>query len=250
MQLRLLRNATMRLTYAGHEILTDPYLGSKHAYDSLAGKERNPTVDLPVTPGEAVAGAEMVIVSHLHNDHFDPAAVEILPKDIPLLCQPEDVERITGKGFTSVTPIEKELEWGGITITRTPGTHGTGTWAEQLNPVSGFVLRAPNEPTVYWCGDTIWYIGTVAAMAEHHPDIVITHSGGAELEDSGPIVMDAIQTTNVFRHAPNARVVAIHLESLDHCLTTRADVRAAAESKGLSSAQILIPVDGEILEFP
>src|SRR5687767_7289181 len=90
MLLQLIRNATMRLTYNGHVILTDPYLGRKYSYLSLGGREQNPTVELPLPTEQAINGVEMVLVSHLHNDHFDPAAWEVLPKDIPIFCQPGD----------------------------------------------------------------------------------------------------------------------------------------------------------------
>ena len=44
----------------------------------------------------------------------------------------------------------------GCASSRTGGQHGTGEIAEMLAPVSGFVLRADGEPTVYVAGDTIW----------------------------------------------------------------------------------------------
>ncbi len=249
MNLQLLRNATMRLSYAGVTILTDPYLGEKHAYVSLAGREKNPTVDLPCTPAEAVAGIDLVIVSHLHNDHFDPAAHQALPKDLPIICQPGDEGRIAEKGFNHVTPLADEMAWQGITLARTGGTHGTGAWGHKLNPVSGFVFRAAGEPTVYWPGDTIWCPEVEKAIRRYQPDIIVPHSGGAELEDSGPIVMDAAQTITLAQVAPTARVVAIHLEALDHCKTTRADVRSAAQQAGIDPLRLLIPADGESLRL-
>src|SRR5688572_12327022 len=107
MQLQLIRNATMRLTLAGRVILTDPYLGAKGAYRSLGGREQNPTVDLPMPLDQVIDGVEMLLISHLHNDHFDPAAWEALPKHLPVFCQPGDEARISEKGFTNITPVEE-----------------------------------------------------------------------------------------------------------------------------------------------
>src|SRR5574341_1792921 len=56
MKLQFIRNATMRLTYAGVSILTDPYLAAKHAYPSLRGRSRNPMVDLPFPAQAVIAG--------------------------------------------------------------------------------------------------------------------------------------------------------------------------------------------------
>ncbi len=249
MHLQLIRNATLRVTYAGHLFVIDPYLAPKHALDPIAGKSRNPTVDLPCTPQEAIAGAEMVIVSHLHRDHFDAAAQEILPKDILLYCQPGDQDKIAEKGFANVQVILDSTRWQGIQITRTPAQHGTGVWAERMGSVSGFVFRAAGEPTVYWPGDTIWYAAVEQAIAQHAPDIIITHSCGAQIQGSGPIVFDAQQTIAVCRAAPKAVVVAVHMEALDHATVSRADLRASADSQGISAARLRIPADGETLEL-
>ena len=90
MRLRLLRNATQRLRYARRELLLDPYFAPKHSRPSFTGRSPNPLVDLPCSPEEIMDGAELLIVSHLHSDHFDPEAQRLLPKDLPVLCQPGD----------------------------------------------------------------------------------------------------------------------------------------------------------------
>lgn len=77
MQLQLIRNATLRLRYAGHTILIDPDLADKHSRPSFTGLLPNPMVDLPLSPTKIVAGIDLLIVSHLHRDHFD--AVEPIP---------------------------------------------------------------------------------------------------------------------------------------------------------------------------
>ncbi|MFW9835552.1 MAG: hypothetical protein ACFFEK_16235, partial [Candidatus Thorarchaeota archaeon] len=67
--------------------------------------------------------------------------------------------------------------------------------------------------------------------------------------DSDPIIMDAGQTIVVCQAAPNAVIVAVHLEALDHCPVTRAALRLMAEKAGITSEQLVIPADGEILSF-
>jgi L-ascorbate metabolism protein UlaG (beta-lactamase superfamily) len=39
-----------------------------------------------VPVGELLRGVDAVFVSHLHSDHFDAAAQQLLPKDLPILC--------------------------------------------------------------------------------------------------------------------------------------------------------------------
>lgn len=250
MQIRLIRSATLRLTYGGREILTDPFLAPKHSMRSFAGISRNPIVDLPVSPEDAVSGAELVIVSHLHSDHFDDSAEEILPKGIPIFCQPGDEVQLREKGFGDVSAIEDSVDWQGISITITSGRHGSGEVAERMGKVSGFIFQTENEPTVYWLGDTVLYEEVQDTIAQIQPDIIISHSSGAKFGDSDPIVMDAEQTVAICRLAPYATVVAVHLESLDHGTISRQNLRQLAEYIGLSPEQLLIPADGQTLSFP
>jgi hypothetical protein len=79
--------------------------------------------------------------------------------------------------------------------------------------------------------------------------VIVTHSGGAELEDSGPIIMDAAQTIKVCESLPSAKVIATHLEALDHCKTSRVALRKAADEAGIDQARLLIPGDGERIEI-
>ncbi len=61
--------------------------------------------------------------------------------------------------------------------------------------------------------------------------------------------MDAEQTVAVCEAAGEAQVVAVHFESLDHCATTRADLRQLADQRGIPHDRLLIPADGETLHF-
>ncbi|MBW8010463.1 MAG: MBL fold metallo-hydrolase [Chloroflexi bacterium] len=248
MQIQLIRNATLRVRYANRLFIIDPDLGAIHAREPLAGISRNPTVALPRTPEEILDGIEMIIVSHLHQDHFDETAQTLLLKDLQLFCQPGDEGKIKEMGFQVVTPIEQDVEWQGITISRTPGQHGSAVWAERLGNVAGFTFHAQGEPTVYWAGDTIWYPAVKETLERVQPDIIITHSGGAQLEQGEPIVMDGEQTLALSEAVPETTVVAVHLEALDHCIVSREELRAAAEQAG-SQARIMIPDDGELMEY-
>jgi L-ascorbate metabolism protein UlaG (beta-lactamase superfamily) len=249
MQLQLIRNATMRLTYAGVTILTDPYLAPRHAYPSLRGRSRNPMVDLPPAAADVLKGIDAVITSHLHPDHFDAAARSMIDLATPILCQPADIDRLNEMGYRNQQAVEDRLLWHGITVIRRAGMHGSGNWSDQMGPVSGFVFQADGEPTIYWCGDTIWYQAIRETIDQYRPDIIIAHSGGAEFEDGQPIIMNATQTVDLCHYAPQAQVIAIHLEVDDHCTVTRNDLRAYADRCGIDPFCLLIPADGEIVAF-
>jgi L-ascorbate metabolism protein UlaG (beta-lactamase superfamily) len=253
MRLQLIRSATIKLTYAGHTLLVDPYFAPKHSRPSFANRSPNPLVDLPLPVDDILTGVELVLVSHLHSDHFDPTAQEALPKDTPILCQPGDAPAIHKVGFSQVTPLDDTTEWHGIRISRTGGRHGLGEVEAIMGPVSGFVLAAPGEPTLYFAGDTVMCDRVEAALARFSPDVIVTHSAGATWPDSSGmtqlIVMDAEQTLAVCRRAPRSLVVAVHLDSLDHGTVSREDLRQRAAAAGIGGERLRIPTDGEALEI-
>jgi len=237
------------MTYSKQMIVTDPMLSPKHGIESFVGKSLNPTVDLPFPVEDLIRDIDMVIISHLHLDHFDKAAQDLLPKNMPLFCQPCDENKLTDFGFESVIPIIDSIRLKGIEITRTSGHHGTGDWGEKMGNVSGFIFKADNEPIVYWAGDTIWCDTIKQTIENFSPEIIITHSCGAKFPDSDPIIMDAVQTIEVCKAAPDSIVIATHMEALDHATVSRFDLRSLAEDSGVKPDQLLIPADGEILSF-
>lgn len=249
MQLQLIRNATLRLSYHGHMFLIDPFFAPKHTLPAFADKSPNPTVDLPLPLDSVLEGVQAVIVSHLHTDHFDSVAKDVLPKNLPLFCQPDNDQPIQDAGFADVRVIAEQVAWNGITITRTAGQHGDAQTAQLMGAVSGFLFQADDEPSLYWTGDTIWYAPVEQVIAEKQPEVIITHCCGATWKGSATIVMDAAQTVAVGRAAPNSKVVAVHMEALDHATVSRAELRAYANAQGISAEQLLIPADGEALMF-
>jgi L-ascorbate metabolism protein UlaG (beta-lactamase superfamily) len=248
MQLQLLRNATLKLGYAGSTLLIDPFFAPKHSLPSFTGRSPNPLVDLPVDIDKIIDGVELVIVSHLHTDHFDPVAQEAIAKDMPLICQPGDEAAIRKMGFSDVTPLDDTLSWKGIHLHRQYGSHGLGPVVDKMGQVMGFTLSADEEPDIYWTGDTVLYPPVRQAIEANRPDIIITHSCGARW-DGDLIVMDAAQTITVCELSPQAIVIATHMEALDHATVERADLRAQAQSRGIGSDRLLIPADGEVLVF-
>lgn len=156
---------------------------------------------------------------------------------------------MTKEGFKDVIPIDTVHLWKGITISRTGGKHGSGKILERMGNVSGFVFQADGEPTVYWVGDSVWCEEVEDAIELFNPDIILTHSGGATLPGYDPIIMDAKQTLTTLKASPQAVVVAIHLEALDHCQVSRETLRQMADRESIPPSRLMIPKDGETISF-
>jgi L-ascorbate metabolism protein UlaG (beta-lactamase superfamily) len=250
MEVRLLRHATLLVTIGDRRLLVDPMLSPAGAMDPVpnaANDRRIPLVDLPLDETalrELLATIDAVIVTHTHRDHWDMRAAELLRRDLPLFCQPSDTDTFASAGFTNVTPVEDTAIWEGVTLTRTGGQHGTGEIGQRMGRVSGFVLRAAGEPSLYIAGDTIWCREVEDALASHHPDVAVLNTGAAQFLVGDPITMTADDVIAVCRAAPDARVIAVHLEVINHCLLTRAALQTALTGAGLAD-RVQIPADGE-----
>lgn len=249
MKIQLIRNATMKINYAGKTILTDPMLSEKYSIRSFAGISKNPTVDLPFDAQKVIENVDCVLISHTHPDHFDQKAVELLNKDIDIFCQPANESELINYGFSYVTSIENTFVWNKITFIKTNGKHGSGAILEKMGIVSGFVLQSENEPTVYWVGDSVLCDDVENTIKKYKPDIIITHSGGAVIPGFNPILMDDKETLALYNFNHDAKIIAIHTESLDHCTITRDKILQSAINMNIDLSKLIIPKDGEIISL-
>lgn len=235
MQIHFLRHATLIIEWGAHKILVDPMLSHKDALDTVpnaANTRRNPLTDLPISDAELATLLETidaVIVTHLHRDHWDVAAQQLVPKHLPLFCQPEDVEKLTAQGFTQLIPVHTSTTWEGIRIARTGGQHGTGEIGKLMAPVSGFVLEEGAD-RLYIAGDTIWCEEVKAALDQYQPTDTIVNAGAAQFLTGDPITMTAEDVLQVLQHPAQTRVTAVHMEAINHCYLTKEMLKTAIGS--------------------
>lgn len=229
MRITLVRHATLLMETSLGRILVDPMLrsaGTTPPIENTPNPVRNPLVELPLPAEDVVRGVDLCIVTHLHSDHFDDAADALLPRDLPILTQPESAEVLRVRGFTNVATSHPQ-------IAMTRGQHGSGEIGEAMGPVSGWVVDG-----AYIAGDTIWCEEVATALAEHEPHTVVVNGGGARFLVGDPIVMDVADVARV-RDATDARVIVVHLEAINHCIEPRSAYRALD--------RVLGPNDGETL---
>ncbi len=247
MRLRLIRHATLLVEYNGHTLLVDPMLDDADARPPIGNspnRRNNPLIPLPIPAPELLQNVKAVLVTHTHSDHWDATAGKLLRKNLPLFGQPEDEAKFRSLGFTQIRSILQSSTWNGIEISRTGGQHGTGEIGKAMAPVSGFVLRAQGEPTLYIAGDTIWCSEVETALSRFQPKVAVVNTGAAQFLEGDPITMTADDVIRLCQSAPGIQVVAVHMEAINHCLLTRADLAFQLEAARVIQ-QVAIPNDGD-----
>ncbi len=257
MKLTQIRNATLKVEYAGKKFLIDPMLSKKGAFPGFPGTINshiaNPTVDLPL-PLSEILDVDAVIVTHTHQDHWDDAAKEAIPKDMPIFTQnARDQWDIQMSWFRNTWVLEECNDFGGITLNKTPGQHGRGEILEGLmgdilGNVCGIVFTHPREKTLYIAGDTVWYQGVEQNLKQYKPDVMVLNSGDAKVLPNESIIMGKEDVYEAYKAAPLATIIASHMGAVNHASLSREDLRAFIVDHRMNS-RVLVPEDGESYTF-
>jgi L-ascorbate metabolism protein UlaG (beta-lactamase superfamily) len=253
MNIQLIRNATIVVEYADKKFLIDPFLAEKGTYppfpNSLRQDQNNPLVGLPTSIDNIISDLDAVIVTHLHLDHWDNAAIEALPKDIKLFSQnEEDATVIRNAGFKNVEVLQEDTVFEGIQLIKTKGEHGRGEILQHAGQVCGVFFKHTNEKTLYVAGDTVWYGAVQDVIETHKPEIIVVNAGDNQFLVGGSLVMGKEDVYEVYKAAPNAKIISVHMEAVNHWTLSREELKNFINEKGISS-NVLVPNDGESYTF-
>ena len=252
-KIQLVRHATLILYINNLKLLVDPMLSDKEALDPVqnCGNDyRFPMIDLPFSKSELenqLNEIDAVVLTHLHRDHWDIAAQQMIDKTKQIFCQPEDFAAIKEQGFKNVTPVNNEIEWNHIKISRTKGKHGTGEIGEKMGKVSGFVFSF-DDRIIYVAGDTIWCNNVSEALSKFNPQYTVVNAGGARFLSGDPITMTPGDIFELHKSYPETQIIAVHMDTVNHCFVKRVDLTDAFAARN-PSYKLLIPENGEIIEL-
>ena len=261
MKIQQIRNAMVRIRYAGKTFLTDPWLaprgsmGTFRDYPMFRCRPERldlplPLCDLPMPVADILTGVDAYIVTHVHPDHIDMAADGSvgapLDKAVPVFVQSEeDAAVLRRSGFARVEVLGEETVFAGLRLSKTPGRHGT---IIPCGPSCGVVFRHPDEKTLYVAGDTIWFDGVAESLRRYRPDVVVVNACAAELLDEGRLIMDDADVAALHAARPEARIIVSHMDTVPHAALTRQDMDQALRRRGIREA-VFMPDDGQSADF-
>ncbi|HEY8608199.1 MAG TPA: MBL fold metallo-hydrolase [Noviherbaspirillum sp.] len=257
MKITQLRNATAIIDVGDHRILVDPMLAPKRALPPLrmfGRRERNPIVELPENSATLLAAVTDCLITHCqkgHFDHLDRAGKRWLRSHaIAVHCTPHDAAYLRQRGL-NVVPLAADHQephpFLNGQIRTVPCVHGTGAVGLFMEHGVGYFMQFPGEPSLYVSGDTILTPAVRRFVEQHRPDVALVPAGGARFDLGHEIIM-GVHDVIAFARACSGITLANHLEALSHCPVQRTALAAAAASAGLHG-RLLVPADGETLEF-
>ena len=283
MKFQQIRSATIKITYDGKTFLIDPWLSKARMAGCLGiipvicavnrggDPRKKPVIDhcatweavnakhkwtmvprkpLPMTVEEINKGVDAYICTHTHMDHIGLSpfgkACEGLNKKLPILAQSrEDADFLEYSGMKDVRVVDKSIVFGNPELIKVKAIHGT---EKPCGDACGYVFRSPNEKTLYVTGDTVWCDTVKETIETYKPDIIITYNCAAVLGGYGRLIMDDNDLYEVYKAAPNATIIASHMDNVPHATLTRDTLSAKLKEKGILD-KIRIPADGECYDL-
>lgn len=224
---------TVTFTYGGLAFITDPTFDEPGDYP--IGDRKLIKTAAPAGKPEDAAPVDVVLLSHdQHPDNLDRRGREFAIAAPLVLSTPTAAERL-GTPVRGLAPWEQAELPGGVTVTAVPAQHGPDGSEHLVGPVTGFVLRADGEPTVYVSGDNA-SLRVVEEIAARFPsiDVAILFGGRARtpLMGDANLTLSATQMVTASEKLGVSDVVPVHIDSWAHFTENVADVRAAFAAAG------------------
>src|SRR3954454_13412681 len=236
-------NATTLLRIGPFTLLTDPNFlrRGQRAYLGY-GLFTKRLTDPALLPAQLPA-LDAILLSHLHDDHWDRIATRSLPQETPVITTPAAARELTKKGFAQASDLTgwqtHEITSGTTTlrITSVPGVHGPGLLGQLLPPVMGSVLELVRDGAVTWrgyiSGDTLYRRDIGQVLERCGPlDVVIPHLGGTKALGF-TVTMDARQGADLVELLRPPVTVPVHFDDYDRFKSPLGDFVAEVAKRQL-----------------
>ena len=236
--------ATVLLRYAGFTVLTDPSFLRRGERVRLGYGLRSRRLTDPALEIDALPPLDLVVLSHLHEDHWDRVAAR-LPRSLPVATTPHAAASLHDQGFVWAQPLAtwESLECAKgaarLRITAMPGRHGPRPVSRLLSPVMGSLLEFETVDgrqmlRLYVTGDTLVHDRIREVRARYADiDIALLHLGG-ERALGVRLTMDGAQGADLMRIVQPRLAIPIHYDDYTVFTSPLSDFQEAVSEAGLS----------------
>ena len=251
--------ATVLIRYAGMTILTDPNFLHRGERVRLGYGLRSTRRTEPALGIDQLPPLDFLLLSHLHEDHFDRVAERRLDRMLPIISTGHAAGALEGKGFRATRGLDP---WESIDITKgesllrvtsLPGKHGPGPLEALLPPVMGSMLEfgrsgAAVQFRLYITGDTLYH-DDLREIPRRYPDIdlALLHLGGTRVLGL-LLTMDARQGLRTLRLVRPRHAIPIHYNDYTVFRSPLRDFQRAVREAGLRE-QVTYLRHGETYAF-
>jgi L-ascorbate metabolism protein UlaG (beta-lactamase superfamily) len=236
--------ATVIIRYQGLTILTDPNFLHRGDHVHLGYGMHSERLTEPAMSFEDLPPVDLVLLSHLHEDHFDKLVEKRLARDTPILTTCSAARTLRGRGFTNTYPLRVwdyvNVRKGHVAlrVTSMPGTHGPAVVSAMLPDVMGSMLDFRNERDgrayrMYISGDTLVHEDLKEIPRRfRNIDLGLLHLGGTRV--LGILVtMNAEQGIEALRIIRPDIAIPIHYNDYDVFKDPLENFVRAVEKAGL-----------------
>ncbi|MFC9995953.1 MBL fold metallo-hydrolase [Nocardia sp. NPDC127526] len=235
---------TVRFRYGNLTWLTDPTFDEPGSYNvgitlrKLTG---------PAVPADRIGAVDVVLLSHdQHPDNLDTSGRQFLTTVDRVLSTPDAAGRMEGvQGLQNW----ESVRIGDVTVTGVPALHGPEGAEALSGVVTGFILQADGQPTVYVSGDNA-SVDLVEQIATRigRIDLAILNVGAANVERFGDtdVTLNGRTAVKAAAALGNALIIPVHAEGWAHFSESLDYLIRNFDYAGRTN-QLRIPVAGEPL---
>lgn len=231
---RLYGGPTVLFEYGGLRFLTDPTFDAPGDYPRPGGRFLTKTAP-PAAGPETLGKIDVVLLSHdEHPDNLDNSGRELLGGAPLVLTTPSAAGRLGGT-TRGLQPWEV-VEIGGVTVTAVPALHGPEGAEAVMGEVTGFVLTADGEPTLYVSGDNASLDRVRQIAGRFDVDTAVLFAGAVRIGafDNAVLTLNGELAAEAATILGARRVVAAHVDSWKHFTEGRDEFVTAFEKAGLA----------------
>lgn len=135
--------------------------------------------------------------------------------------------------------LDGDAEFGGVQLHKTGGQHGSDALyaipelAQSLGDIMGVVFEAPGQKTTYVVGDTVWRDEVERALERYNPEVIVLNTSAAEVTgfEGDPIIMGQEDTLRTHQAVPNATIIAVHMDAVNHMTGRTSSHQPPSQSK-------------------